>query len=183
MQDLIEAGKRYTCEDYLKLDDGRDYEVIGGKLIVVPKPRPKHQEIVGNLIVALKTFIRQSRSGKLYSDVDVVLGDQVVSPDIILVLKDRYSIITETNIQGGPDLVVEVLSPSTEKYDRKEKSRIYFDNGVKEYWILDPEIQLVEVFIRGEKDWNRAGVYDENDTLISPLLPDLKLNMQDIFMI
>ncbi|MFZ5632287.1 MAG: Uma2 family endonuclease [Bacillota bacterium] len=79
--------------------------------------------------------------------------------------EDRYSIITETNIQGAPDLVVEVLSPSTEKCDRKEKSGMYFENGVKEYWILDPEIQLLEVFVRGEKNWNRAGVYDEKDTL------------------
>ena len=181
MREMNGLEKRYTYQDYLKLDDGRDYEVIGGKLIAEPRPRPQHQEIVGNLVVVLKTFTRQKQIGKIYSDVDVIFGEQVVSPDIILILQDRYQIITETSVQGPPDLVAEVLSPSTAKYDRKEKSRLYFENGVKEYWILDPAIQLVEVFVRGDKDWNRAGAYDENDTFTSPLLPDLKVNMQEIF--
>jgi len=69
----------------------------------------------------------------------------------------------KTNIQGSPDLAVEVLSPSTQKYDRKQKSQLYYANGIKEYWIVDPALQLVEVFISGENEWNRSGIYDEGE--------------------
>jgi Uma2 family endonuclease len=182
MQDLITyTEKNYTYEDYLRLDDGNDYEVIGGKLILVPKPRLYHQEIVGRLIIFLGNFIKENRQGKIYSDVDVIFADQVVSPDVIFISKDRFSIMTENNIQGAPDLVIEVLSPSTQKYDRKQKSQLYYSGGVKEYWIVDPGLQLVEIFVPGEKDWNRAGVYDEEDILYSPLLHGLKIVLKELF--
>ena len=173
--------KWFTYEDYLKLEDNQDYEVIGGRLILVPKPMPYHQEIVGRLITELNIFLRQSSIGKVYSDVDVVFRDQVVSPDLIFISKDRLSIVAETNIQGPPDLAVEVLSPSTQKYDRKQKSQLYHTSGVKEYWIIDPALQLVEVFISGENEWNRSGVYDETDLLTSPLLPGLLIELKNIF--
>ena len=85
------------------------------------------------------------------------------------------------NIQGAPDLVVEVLSPSTARYDKKKKSQLYFKNGVKEYWLVDPDQQLVEVFIAGEKEWRWAGVFDQEDILTSALLPGLKINLGEIF--
>jgi Uma2 family endonuclease len=178
----ILTDRRYTYEDYLKLDDGRDYEVVGGKLVMVPRPGPRHQKIVSRLVTVLEGYLRQNRAGELYLDVDVLFGDQVVSPDLVIILKDRLSIVQETNISGAPDLVVEVLSPSTAKYDRKEKSQLYYAGGVQEYWLVDPSLQLVEVFVRGEKDWNRSGIYDEGETLVSPLLPGLEIELKNIFM-
>jgi Uma2 family endonuclease len=182
MSDLVvNTEKTFTYEDYLKLEDNQDYEVVGGKLILVPKPMPYHQEIVGRLITELNIFLRQNPLGKVYSDVDVVLRDQVVSPDLIFIAKDRLSIITETNIKGPPDLAIEVLSPSTHKYDRKQKSQLYHANGIKEYWIVDPALQLVEVFIAGKSEWNRSGVYDEGDILTSPLLSELRIELKNVF--
>lgn len=182
MSDLTaNTEKTFTYEDYLKLEDNHDYEVIGGRLILVPKPMPYHQEIVGRLITELNNFLRQNSLGKVYSDVDVVFGDQVVSPDLIFISKERLSIVAETNIQGPPDIAVEVLSPSTQKYDRKQKSQLYHAGEVKEYWIVDPALQLVEVFISGENEWNRAGVYDETDILTSPLLPGLRIVLKNVF--
>lgn len=177
----VKTDRWYTYNDYLKLDDGHDYEIVGGKLIVVPKPRPYHQEIVGALIEVLRGFLRQDRSGKIYSDVDVLFGDQVVSPDIVVILKEHLAIVQETHINGAPDLVIEVLSPSTEKYDRKQKSQLYYAHGVGEYWLVDPALQLVEIFVAGEKDWNRAGIYDEEDTLVSPFWPGLRVELKSIF--
>ena len=177
----MKADRRYTYADYLKLDDDHDYEVVGGKLIVVPRPRPYHQEIVGGFIEMLRGFLRLNGVGKVYSDVDVVLDNQVVSPDIVLILEEHLSRVQETHINGAPDLVIEVLSPSTEKYDRKQKSQLYYAHGVKEYWLVDPALQLVEIFTAGEKDWNRAGIYDEEDTLVSPLLPGLRVELKGIF--
>jgi len=183
MQELvIMSDKWYTYEDYLRLDDKREYEIIGGKLFMTPKPKPLHQEIIGRLYVALYSFLRQQKfPGKIFMDVDVVFGEQVVSPDIIYISPERLSIIFETNIQGAPDLVVEVLSPSTQKYDRKHKSQLYYTNGVKEYWLIDPAMQLAEIFSREDKGWYRSGVYDEEDILASPLLTDLEINLKEVF--
>lgn len=86
---------------------------------------------------------------------DVVLSStEKPKPDILFISKDRLDIITENNIQGAPDLIVEILSPSTAIYDRTEKSRIYYKYGVKEYWIVDPYIKCVEIFVPGETNWN-----------------------------
>ena len=178
---IVRSDKHYTYEDYLKLDDDQEYEVIGGKLIVVPKPRLYHQKIADDILTEIKVFLRQNSIGIAYSNVDVVFGKQVVSPDIIFISNERLSIATETNVQGAPDLVVEVLSPSTKKYDRKEKWKLYYENGVKEYWIFDPLTQLVETFISGAKDWERAGIYDDEDILTSPLLPGLAIELKKVF--
>lgn len=177
----IKSDKFYTYEDYIKINDGQDYEVIGGKLIMVPKPKLYHQKIAYRLVGVLEKHTLQEKAGEVYGDVDVVFGDQVVSPDIVFISKDRLSITTETNIQGPPDLIIEVLSPSTQKYDRKEKSQLYYINGVKEYWTVDPALQLVEIFITSEKGWVRGGIYDENDILTSYLLPGLQIELNNIF--
>ena len=175
------ADRHYTYEDYLKLDDRRDYEVVGGKLIVVPRPRPRHQKVIGRLYALLENYLRRERAGEVYPDVDVVLGEEVVSPDLVIISAERLFIVEEARINGAPDLVVEVLSPSTAKLDRKDKSRLYHRHGVREYWLVDPELRLVEVFVRGERDWNRYGVYDEEEVLSSPTLQRLEIKLQEIF--
>lgn len=179
---IIKTDRYYTSEDYLKLDDNQDYEIIGGKLIVVPKPKIYHQKVVSRLNTIINNFLEKNPVGEIYLDVDVFFNKQNVSPDLIFIKKERIPlIVTELNIQGAPDLVIEVLSPSTQKYDRKEKSRLYYDNGVKEYWIVDPAIQLVEVFMVGEKNWLYAGIYDETDILTSQLIPGLGVPLKNIF--
>lgn len=181
IRDPVDAKKKYTYEDYLKLDGDQDYEVIGGELILVPKPKPYHQKIAYRLFASLEGFIIRERLGEVYGDVDVVLGDQVVSPDLIFISSDRLSIVGEMNIQGAPDLVVEVMSHSTRKRDRKDKSRLYYSHGVKEYWLVEPDDRFVEVFIPGVKDWQRAGIFDDGEVLTSPLLPGLQIKLEEIF--
>lgn len=178
---LIKSDKHYNYDDYVKLDDDHGYEVIAGNLIMEPRPRTYHQDVVGALTQLLRNFLQDSCIGKVYMDVDVVFGDQVVSPDIVFIAKDRLSIVQEMNIQGVPDLVIEVLSPSTQKYDRKVKSELYFDNGVKEYWLVDPAAFLVEILSSAEGGWKRVAVYDESDRFSSPVLPGLQGNVKDIF--
>ena len=165
------TDKKYTIEDYMKLDDGNRYELIEGELIVVPRPRLKHQKIAGGIYTAFVNFLKQNPIGEVYSDVDVYLGDKVVAPDVLFIAKERLNIAGELNIQGAPDLVVEVLSPSTARYDRKIKRQLYFANGVKEYWLVDPDQQLVEVLIAGEKEWRWAGA----------LLPGLEVKLAEVF--
>ncbi|ACV61086.1 protein of unknown function DUF820 [Desulfofarcimen acetoxidans DSM 771] len=177
----VSTGKKYTIEDYLKLDDGQSYELIEGELILVPRPRTKHQKIANRFFANLDRFVLMNNLGEVNGDVDVYLEEEVVAPDVFFVAKERLTIVGEMNIQGAPDLVVEVLSPSTARYDRKKKSRLYFRNGVKEYWLADPDQQLVEVLVAGEKEWKWIGVFDREDILTSNLLPGLEINLGEIF--
>ena len=173
--------KKYTIEDYLKLDDGNRYELIDGELILVPRPRFKHQRIRLQIANFFVNFLEQNPIGEVVYEVDVHLGDKVVAPDVLFISKERLHIIEELNIQGAPDLVVEVLSPSTASYDKKIKSKLYFKNGVKEFWLVDPDQQLVEVLIAEEKQWRWAGVFDREDILTTELLPGLEVKLAEVF--
>ena len=179
----IETTKKlYTYEDYLKIDDDNQYELIGGKLIMVPSPKSIHQIISFELAATLRDYVRKNKLGRVITaPLDVFLSEtEKPQPDIMFISKERLNIIAENNIQGAPDLVVEVLSPSTGKYDRTEKSRMYYNHGVKEYWIVDPYHKVIEIFITGDKNWILFQSYDEEDTLTSPLLDGLEIQLKDI---
>ena len=178
-----DTDRLYTYEDYLKIDDDSQYELIGGKLILVPSPRTIHQRISRKLSGFIGGFVDKNNLGELLcAPTDVLLSEtEKPQPDILFISKERLDIITEMNIQGAPDLVVEILSPSTGKNDRVEKSRMYYKHGVKEYWIVDPDHKTIEVFIPAEKSWNLFQSYDDEDILTSPLLTGLEIQLRDIF--
>lgn len=178
-----DTERSYTYEDYLKIDNDNQYELIGGKLILVPAPKTTHQLVKGNIFWALKDYIRKNKLGEvLDAPTDVLLSEtEKPQPDILFISTERLDIISEMNVQGAPDLVVEVLSPSTGKNDRVEKSKMYYKHGVKEYWIVDPDHKTIEVFIPAEKNWNLFQSYDDDDTLVSPLLTGLEIKLKDIF--
>jgi len=177
--------KVYTIDDYMKLDDGNRYELIGGKLIMVPRARDKHQDISLKIASRILIYLEQNPIGRVRQDMDVHLKDngeeKVVGPDVFFVSKDRLHIMTELYLTAAPDLVVEILSPSTEIHDRKTKSKLYFQNGVQEYWIVDPQQRNIEVFVPGRHNWELVGVFDSEDVLTTRLLPGLEINLKDIF--
>ncbi|SFR01382.1 Uma2 family endonuclease [Desulfoscipio geothermicus] len=181
---MVLSGKNYTVEDYMKLNDGKRYELIGGELIVVPSPRPRHQRISAKILLQLGKYIENNPVGEVYSaPIDIVLDNHVVQPDILFVSNDRLDIIGELNIQGAPDLVVEILSPSTAAHDKKKKGQLYFKYGVKEYWLVDPETKFIDVFVAGEKEWRWIGAFDQEDVLTTTLLPGLKISLSKIFQV
>ena len=143
--------------------------------------RLKHQKISGGICTAFLEFLEQNPIGEVIHGVDVYLDDEIVVPDMLFIAKERLNIIEELNIQGAPDLVVEILSPSTASYDRKIKRQLYFVSGVKEYWVVDTEQRNVEVLIAGEKQWQWAGIFDQKDVLSTVLLPGLQINLNNIF--
>ncbi|MCS7197903.1 MAG: Uma2 family endonuclease [Candidatus Bipolaricaulota bacterium] len=106
---------------------------------------------------------------------------RVVQPDIFLVAKDRLQIIREEEVRGAPDLVIEVLSPSTVEKDRLFKRRLYAKYGVREYWLVDPQTRSIEVLTLTEQGYGRAGLYHSNEELRSPLLPELRFPVSEIF--
>jgi len=173
----------YTYEDYLKINDDNQYELIGGELILVPAPKTIHQRVKGRLIWFITNFVFKNNLGEIYdAPTDVVLSEtEKPQPDILFISANRLNIITEYNIKGAPDLVIEILSPSTASRDKVEKSRLYYKYGVKEYWIVDPDAKVVQVFTPGEKKWILHEAYNNDEILVSPLLPGLEINLVDVF--
>jgi Uma2 family endonuclease len=118
----------------------------------------------------------------LIAPCDVVLSNyDVFEPDLLFVSNARSNIITRANLQGAPDLVVEVLSPGTAGYDRGYKQTLYGRHGVREYWLVDPDAATVEVLIEGAQGLAPAATYTGDDTLTSPLLDGLAIQLAPVF--
>jgi Uma2 family endonuclease len=177
---------RLTYEDLLGFpDDGRRHELIDGEHYVTPAPTPRHQELSGRLHLALGTYLRGSPIGKLYyAPVDVFLSNHdVVEPDLLFVSSARLGIIGKL-VRGAPDLAVEILSPSTRRTDEVTKRRLFDRSGVGEYWVVDPEIEVVKVYRRSE-----GGVFaraeelrrEAGDVLATPLFPGFSLALEELF--
>jgi len=174
---------KFTYEDYLKLTTYSDkrYEILEGELYMVPSPNTRHQRISRNLEFILYRFVEERGLGEiLYAPYDVILSfTDVTQPDIIYVSKERAEVITEKNIEGAPDLVIEILSPSSQERDRDIKKKVYAKAGVREYWIVDPEEKAVEVYRMGKKGYTLSGRFF--DKLTSSTFPGLVINLLEIF--
>ncbi len=153
----MEGGERVTVKEktplerYLELPEGYPAELIEGEISMTPSPSYKHQMIAIDISSKMKLFADGKNAGIVLYEFDVHLDDEnVVRPDIIFVRKERSSVIKENWVDGVPDLVVEVLSPSTATIDLIIKRDLYESRGVKEYWIIDPGRE--EIFVYENKD-------------------------------
>ncbi len=174
---------KFTVKDYMATPDDQRYQLLDGELIVAPAPTTRHQRISRKLVQVLDEFVTDSRMGEvLYSPTDVFFTENdVAQPDILFVSNARSNIITAPNIQGAPDLVVEILSPGTAAYDRGYKRGLYGRHGVLEYWLVDPDANSVEVLALGETGLTTAGTYNQDGVLSSPLLAGLSVDLGPIF--
>jgi Uma2 family endonuclease len=180
------APRKLTYDDYLRLpDDGKRYELIDGELHVTPAPGTRHQSTVANVLRLLGSFIYKRRMGRLWTaPLDVLFGPtDVVQPDLVFVSTERKEIITDAAVRGAPDLVIEVLSPSTRRRDEGVKLRQYEREGVREYWLLDPATCTVKMFARREARLEPAAELSAaaGDVLASPLFPGLELDVAALF--
>jgi len=177
---------KWTYEDFLLFpDDGKRHELIDGEHIMSPSPFTKHQRILVNLTRIISTFLWQHQIGQMFvAPMDVVLSDtDVVEPDLLFIASEHASIITEKHIMGVPDLVVEIISTGSRKTDEIIKRRLYEQFGVREYWIVDPELESVKVYRMQEAGFVRvAELSAENGgTLTTSLLPELVIPLSEIF--
>jgi len=194
---------KWTYEDFLLFpDDGKRHELIDGEHIMSPSPFTKHQRISFNLSVILGAFLKQHPIGRVFAaPMDVVLSDtDVVEPDLLFIASEHASIITAKHIMGVPDLVVEILSQGSRKTDEIIKRRLYEQFGVKEYWIVDPELESVKVYRWHENMCHTEHVpnsgtrkqesgfvrvaelsAENGGTLTTPLLPELTIPLSEIF--
>jgi Uma2 family endonuclease len=177
---------KFTYDDYLLFpEDGKRHELIDGDHYVTPAPMTKHQRASGNLSGLLYAHLHRTKAGRYFTaPTDVVLSDlDVVQPDLLFVSAARVSIITEKNIQGPPDLVIEILSETTRRTDEAVKRKQYERFGVSEYWIVDPELETVKVYRLTGQGYQRTAelAKESGDTLSTPLLPNLQLPLAAIF--
>ncbi len=178
--------RKLTYDDYASIaEDGRRHEILDGEHYVSPAPLISHQEVSSNLHTELGPFIKKYGLGKLLAaPTDVILSlHDVVQPDFLFISNKRFGIITRENVQGAPDLIIEILSPGTRSRDEGIKREIYERYGVPEYWMLDADRKTSRVYRRlGNRLRLVAELSaDAGDVLTSPLLPGLAVPLTDIF--
>ncbi len=180
---VSETKRKFTYEDYAKTPEGERYELLDGELIMAAAPNMAHQNTQSNLVGEFYVFVRDRDLGWIYfSPTDVYLTDtDVVQPDILFISKGRSYIRTGKNIHGAPDLVVEILSPSTSANDWGYKKDLYEKHGVKEFWLVDPYAKQVIVMLLKDGSYGIVGVYREDDTLRSPTLEGFELDLGRVF--
>ena len=173
----------FSADDLAQMpDNGKRYEVLEGDLVVIPSPKPQHQRIVLHCANFFQTLEQQGLGQVFVAPLDVVLDyHNVAEPDILFVCQDRLNIVTEANIQGAPDLIVEVLSPGTRERDCTVKARLYARFGVREYWIVEPDNQTLTIYRLTDTGYQPFGPYSVEDTVVSPLFPDHPLAVHTVF--
>lgn len=179
---------RLTYDDFLLFpDDGKRHEIIDGVHYVTPSPNLRHQELVLRLALDIGNFLRAHPAvGRLFiAPLDVVLSHHdVVEPDLLFVGGDQQEILTPANVQGAPALVVEIFSKSTRKKDAQTKRRLYERTGVREYWLVDPELDLVQVFRRTDDGrYTKAAELTAEDghSLTTPLIDGCAIDLRALF--
>ncbi|HVU11725.1 MAG TPA: Uma2 family endonuclease [Phototrophicaceae bacterium] len=166
--------------DQLTANDERRFELINGEVIEMTAPKIKHQRLIGRLYRLLDDI---KPDGEVFITPDVYLDEyNVPEPDIVWVAANSATCeITENRLIGAPDLVVEILSPSTAKRDRTDKFDLYEKHGTREYWLVDPEYDQIEVWKRGATSFERQRVYGIGDTFESAVLGGKTVEIAPIF--
>jgi len=179
-----EVIPKLTYEEFRQLpDDGKRYELIHGEVHLTPSPATKHQFALQNLSRSLDPFVFKHRLGEIFvAPLDVRLSpDTAVQPDLIFISNSRARIIKENYIDGAPDLVVEILSPSTAAHDRATKLALYAEAGVPEVWLLDPVAKTVEVLkLQGNKYFVDSALAGEQKVTSSEF-PGWELPLSELF--
>ena len=181
--------KRYTYADLLVWDDGKRYELYDGELVALASPSDAHQEILTELLLQFGIFLRGKPCTVYPSPFDVRLFDTaedrpedsecVLQPDLMVVC-DR-SKVDRHGVHGAPDLVIEVLSPSSRGNDRIRKFHLYERAGVREYWLVDPEKRLVQVYTLAEGRYAAADVYTSGSMVPVAVLDGCSVDLNDVF--
>lgn len=180
-------GVKLTYDDFVLFpDDGRRHELIDGEHYVTPSPNIGHQRIVGRLYLAIGTFLADRPLGEVFvAPLDVVFSHfDVVEPDLLYVSEARRAeILTKQNVRGTPDLVIEIASPGTRRRDETLKRALYERSGVLEYWVVDPETDVVRIYRRDGDGYGRPIELsrERGDVITTSLLPDFQLTLADLF--
>lgn len=180
---ITEEKKKYTVADYDLLEEGAPFQLINHDLVMSPSPLAVHQQILFDLSEIIVLYNITTRKGQwMYAPMDVKLDDgNVLQPDILFISEERKAELIKDRVEGAPDLIVEILSPSNAYYDLRQKKELYEKHGVKEYIIIDPIAQNADLYVLN------AGVYQlhqkaqKTEALNSVLLAGLSIDLQKLF--
>jgi len=184
MQRAIIAAERVSVEDYRAMPEGGPrYQLIGGELHMAPAPNLYHQKVSWNLAKLFSRYLDAHPVGQaFYAPCDVYLDAcNVVQPDLLFVANGNLGILGEDGIHGAPDLVIEILSPSTALLDTKTKRAIYARAGVKEFWIVDPTLQQVHLYDFARDAAKAVRLVEDDEAFETPLLPGLTISAVEVF--
>lgn len=166
-------------------DDGSIYELFEGELSVAKAPSLKHQEIITNFAAILKTYLWQKPIGGIWITPGVIFDEyNSAIPDLVFVAKERISqIASGIHIVGAPDLAIEIMSPGSENVRRDQivKRQTYARFSVKEYWIVEPIVEIIEISRLQNNVLTSVGTFRNSDEISSLLLPDLSFTVKDVF--
>lgn len=171
---------RFLAEDIWDApDDDNRYEVIDGALFVTPSPNRKHQHASAQLQGMIWSYLQTHQIGFIYSAPMAVVLDAATGaqPDLVYVSNERADILTDRGIEGPPDLVVEILSPSTRGRDRGLKLRRYQAAGIPCYWIVDPDEKIIEERVLGTDGYGEPALYGVGDVFCPAQFPGRKIEV------
>ena len=181
----LENSRKITVKELFEMDleEGYFYELINGNIVKKQAPSPQHQLASGNIYAAMHAFVKTQQLGKCFSAPTAVFFDKHnnTQPDIFFIRKERQFIITRDGIEGQPDLIVEILSPSSYKNDKVTKKALHLKFGVMEYWIVDPIYQSVEVYILEQNQYILKALVSESGAVESTVLEGFMMDIKDIF--
>ncbi|MFN8843061.1 MAG: Uma2 family endonuclease [Chryseotalea sp.] len=177
----FEPDKIWTVSDYMGIGISNEpVQLIHGKLTLSPAPSPLHQIITGNIFSILKDFALRQQAKVFFSPIDLILSESIVlQPDLVFISNKKKEIITNRGIEGVPDLLVEVLSPSNSYIDRVTKKEIYAAHGIPELWLVDPQSKQLEIYLPQIEQ--AIKIYREDEVVMAETLPTLSFTLSSIF--
>ena len=186
--ETVISNTKVSVTDFSKMlfedDDNYYYEIIDGEMIRKSAPTPMHQRICRKIIVILDRYINERKSGEIFqSPVDVFLDEyNKPQPDLVYVSTEKKAIITNDGIMGIPDLIIEIISPTSVIRDRIEKKNLYERMSVQEFWLVDPQYEEIEIYSLKNSHYEllSAATTLEGE-LTSALFKGLTINLADIF--
>ena len=176
----IQRERLYTYQDWqaMEFGEGQRSELINGRIYLLASASTRHQSILGEIFRQLSNHLRGKKC-KPFLNLDVRLEkDTVLIPDLILVCDSRR--LTKNGCNGAPDLAVEILSPSTTRHDKLTKFQLYQQAGVPEYWIVDPEDNVITIH-RLNGNIYTTTVLNKADTAAIQALPDFEMDLPEVF--
>jgi Uma2 family endonuclease len=182
---MIVSTTKMTAQQFLELGDdppGVRLELVDGEIAVSPSPTPEHSYVVLELAAVLRQHVKQRKLGRIYADVDTIVGEhQVRRPDILYFSNARLKLVGRKAMEGPPDLAVEVISPSSVEIDREDKFTQYAAAGTANYWIVDPTQKTIEAYRLAKGTYKAAGNGHLDDVVGLPPFPDLKIPLGELW--
>ena len=182
---MVSVTRLLTAKEYYELypETTQPMELVNGEVITLSSPTYDHSNIVGNIFGLIRDVVRPQKLGKVQTAPTDVHFDErnILQPDVLFIANDNTQcVVIDRFLRGAPDLVVEVLS-SNKRHDKVTKFIIYEKHGVREYWVVDPDLQNIEVYVLQGAIFQLQGTYTIKDSFTSAILPMHTVQVKDIF--